>query len=109
MGLSSPPKERIVMAKDLIDGLLKSILLLSIAKSLLCLRSREIGHLELKVATCCTKGRAGHGMGDFGSAKVFGLAVTQTSKVDRCRRATRARTLWRVARCRQRWAFTISR
>jgi hypothetical protein len=61
-----------------LDGILKSIVLMFVAKSLVFLHSQGIVHLDLKPAYILMKGRRAK-IGDFGSAKLFGLSVTQTS------------------------------
>jgi serine/threonine protein kinase len=64
------------MAK--LDGTLKSILLMFVARSLAYLHSKGIVHLDLKPANILLLAQRAK-LGDFGSAKLFGLSVTQTS------------------------------
>jgi uncharacterized small protein (DUF1192 family) len=85
--LPSSPREPILMLMELmdgpldiakLDGTLKSIVLMFVAKSLAFLHSRGIVHLDLKPANILMKGNRAK-IGDFGSAKLFGLSMTQTS------------------------------
>ena len=64
------------MAK--LDATLKSILLMFVAKSLTYLHSQGVVHLDLKPANILMLANRAK-LGDFGSAKLFGLSVTQTS------------------------------
>jgi serine/threonine-protein kinase len=87
IGLPSSPDEPISILMEFMDGpldvakpdgTLKSILLMFVARSLAYLHSKGIVHLDLKPANILMLAQRAK-LGDFGSAKLFGLSVTQTS------------------------------
>jgi serine/threonine protein kinase len=114
IGLPSSPKEPILIVMELmdgpldvakLDGTLKSILLMFIARSLTFLHSQGIVHLDLKPANILMKGQRPK-IGDFGSAKLFGLSVTQTSAGAELRESGGR---WMGVRLILRWTFIRSR
>jgi serine/threonine protein kinase len=87
IGLPASPDEPVLILMELmdgpldvakLDGTLKSILLMTVAKALAFLHSKGVVHLDLKPANILLRALRAK-IGDFGSAKLFGLSVTQTS------------------------------